>query len=1124
MPFVSRSLRTLALLGALAAPAAAQRSRPTPSARPTPTDSTRRQNANPLAALRWRNVGPFRGGRSVAVTGSYTDPRVFYFGAAAGGVWKTTNGGQSWKNISDFRVKGNAPEISSVGAITTSPSDPNVIWVGTGESGIREDVTYGTGVYRTTDGGETWEHLGLTETQQIGAVRVHPNDPDVAYVAAIGHAFGPTRERGVYRTRDGGRSWKQVLFVDDSTGAVDLAMDPANPRVLYAAMWRMQRFPWGMSSGGGKSGLWKSSDGGDTWTDISANPGLPNTALGRIGIAVSPVNPRRVYATVEAPDSAGQPRGGIFRSDDAGATWTRTSGDQRWQVRAWYYSTMTADPKNENTLYVNNLGTWRSVDAGRTWTRLPVPHGDTHLLWIDPKDPQRMIHANDGGATVSYDGGASWSSIYNQPTSQFYHVTTDDQFPYRIYGAQQDNTTVSIASRSDNGAITRQDWWPVAGGESAYIAVDPTDPNVTYGGGYMGEIWRHDRRTQASRNVSVGLDNYDGWAARDVPYRFAWTFPLFFSPHDPKTLYTAAQYLFRSTDEGNSWTKISPDLSRADPKTMGRSGGPIHGDMTGTEWYAMAFAVAESPLTKGVIWAGSDDGLIHVTRDDGKTWTNVTPPNLPPFTKMSIVEPSHHDAGTLYVAANRYQQDDFRPYLLKTADYGKTWTRIDAGIPTGSYTRAIREDPKKRGLLFAGTETGVFVSYDDGAHWAPLQLNLPRTPVRDLAIKGNDLIAATHGRAFWILDDISPLRSLGADGRPQGALMNQGATLLAPSTAIRFSAGRGRAGTENGENPFAGAYVDYWLAAKPTGPIKLEFLDAKGTVLRTFTSPDSSKPKRDSTAVALTAADSLKRFTAYDTTGQSSQRTRLEADSASYAPADSIASARAGLNRFVWNLRLPGVKELKDVVNDEGTPDGPMIVPGTYAVRLTVPGSADPSLRSGLTQTQNFTVIDDPRVGATAAELAATYDYAQRTVAKLNELVETVQRIESIQSQLDQRVSQTKGQPYADRIASAARPLRAKLEAVRAELADVHSQADQITLHYPVKLYNQMLNVNRMAQSFEKGPTTQAESVLRDMSGKIDAQIGRLHALEGADVTAFNRLLEELHVPGVTVREVKPIS
>ncbi len=1074
--------------------------------RPTATDTTSRLARSAFPNLRWRNIGPFRGGRSVAVAGSYVEPRTFYFGSANGGVWKTTNAGQSWTNITDFRVKGSAPEISSVGALAVAPNDPNVIYVGTGESGLREDLTYGTGVYRTTDGGETWSHLGLDDTQQIGAIRVHPTNPDIAYVAAIGHAFGANKSRGVYKTADGGKTWTQSLFVDDSTGAIDIALDQSNPRMLYAAMWHIRRTPWGMTSGGGHSGLYKSTDAGDTWTDISANPGLPNTALGRIGVAISPANPRRIYATVEAPDSAGVPRGGIYRSDDAGAHWQRTSGDQRWQVRAWYYSTITADPQDENTVYVNNLGTWRSSDGGKTWTRIQVPHGDTHLLWIDPKDPKRMMHANDGGGTISFDRGATWSTIMNQPTSQFYHVITDNQFPYRIYGAQQDNSSVSIASRSDGGSITRQDWYAPAGGESAYIAIDPANPDITYGGGYMGEIWRQDRKTQRERNVAVWLDNYDGYGAKDVPYRFAWTFPLFFSKHEPNTLYTAAQYLFKSTNGGNSWTKISPDLSRADPKTLERSGGPIHGDMTGTEWYAMAFAVAESPLMKGLIWAGSDDGLIHVTRDGGTTWQNVTPPGLPPFTKMSIVEPSHHDAGTVYVAANRYQQDDFKPYLLKTSDYGKTWTHIDAGIPTGAYTRVIREDPVRRGLLFAGTETGVYVSFDDGAHWQPLQLNLPRVSVRDLAIKDADLIAATHGRSFWIMDDISPLRQV------NDSIRSAPVHVFAPATAVRWQGGRGRSGVESGENPLPGVAVDYWLKGRPKGSVKLEFLDATGTVLRTFTSPDSSAPKVDSMKLAYSAADSLKRLTAYDTTGQSSMRKRIESDSAAYLPADSVVHARLGLNRFVWNLREPGVKELKDIINDEGTTEGPMIVPGSYTIRVT----ADGQVRS-----RPFTVVDDPRVGSTQAELAASYDIQKRAVARLNALVGEVERIEEMKSQITAASSRVKDNA---RVKSLAASLRARLEAIRGELADVHSQADQITLHYPVKLYNQMLNVNRMAQSFEQGPTSQGEAIYQDLSGKIEAQFDRVRALEAGDLSAFNALLKELGIPAVEIKPVKPIA
>jgi photosystem II stability/assembly factor-like uncharacterized protein len=1045
-----------------------------------------------------------------AVTGDYQNPRVFYFGGVNGGVWKTTNGGQSWRNISDFRVVGNAPEISSVGAIAVAPSDHNVIWVGAGESGLREDLTYGDGVYRSTDGGETWRHLGLRETQQVGAIRVHPTNPDIAWVAAMGHAFGPNPERGVYKTTDGGATWKRTLFVDDSTGAIDLSVDPTNPRVLFAAMWKFQRFPWGMNSGGGKSGLWKSTDGGETWTDISANPGLPTTALGRIGVSISPANPRRVYAVVEAPDSAGTIRGGIFRSDDAGATWTRVNNDQKWQVRAWYYSAITADPQDPNTVYTMNLSTWRSVDGGRTWTRIAVPHGDTHQLWIDPKDSQRMIHANDGGATVSFDAGQTWSSIYNQPTAQFYHVIADDQFPYRLYGAQQDNSTVSIASRSDDGRIGLTDWFPVAGCENAYIAPDPKNPDVTYGGCYMGELWRYDRRSNSNRNVAVWLDNYDGWAAKDVPNRFAWTYPIFFSPHDSTRLYISAQNVWTTTNEGQSWTKISPDLSRADPKTIERSGGPIHGDMTGTEWYAMVFALAESPLTKGLLWAGSDDGLVHVSRDGGKTWDDVTPKGLGPFTKMSIIEPSHFDAGTAYIAANRYQQDDFRPYLLKTTDYGKTWTRIDAGIPVGAYTRSIREDPKRRGLLFAGTETGVYVSFDDGARWQSLQLDLPRSSVRDLYIKGNDLLAATHGRAFWILDDISPLRQW------TDAVRAKALHVFAPSTAIRFAAGRARPDGLSGENPPSGAYIDYWLKSRPKGPVKLELLDARGTVLRTYTSPDSTSPKADSAAVALTASDSLARLTAYDTTGQSTQRKHIESDSASYFPADSVVQARSGLNRFVWNLRLPGIRPLKDVVNDEGTYEGAVVVPGTYSVRLTADGD---------TATQTFTVIDDPRIHAAPAELAATFELTKRTVDKTNELADEVRGIERMQQELDARIEQTKGQPAGARVAAAARPIRARLEAIRAELIEVHSQADQSTLHYPVRLYNQLLNVNRMVQSFDRAPTEQSTAVFGDLAGKVDAQLGRLRALETGDIAAFNRLLRELEVPAVMVKERKgPIS
>src|SRR6266566_3223259 len=720
-----------------------------------------------LRALHWRLVGPFRGGRAVAVAGDPSRPLVFYFGAVDGGVWKTANGGQTWNNVTDGRS-----DIASVGAIAVAPSDPNVIYVGAGEADWREDLTYGEGMWRSTDGGETWRHLGLADTRH------------------------------------------------------------------YAAMWKSQRLPWGFSAGGGKSGLWKSSDGGDTWTDITASRGLPPRPLGRIGIAVSPANPSRLWASVEGP--AADSSGGIFRSDDAGASWERVNADQKFMVRPWYFSSVAADPTDENTMYVLNLGTWRSVDGGKSFSRIRVPHGDCHILWIDPKDPRRMIEGNDGGATVSLDGGTTWSTVNNQPTAQFYHVATDDQFPYRLYGAQQDNSTVSIPSRSDDGAITLRDWYAVAGGESGYIAPQPGDPGIVFAGTYMGTLTRYDHRTRQARDVSVWLNNYDGYAAADVPYRFQWTFPIVFSPHDRNTLYVTAQKVFKTTDGGATWQAISPDLTAHDPATLGSVGGPITRDMTGTEWYGTIFSFAESPVKAGVLWAGSDDGLVHVSRDGGANWDDVTPKALGKFTRVSLIEPSHFDAGVAYLAANRYQQDDFAPYLFKTADYGKTWTKIVTGLAAAAYTRAIREDPVRRGMLFAGTETGIYVTFDDGGRWQLLQLNLPRSSVRDIAVHGSDLIVATHGRAFWVLDDISPLRQLSP------SLRGERVHLFAPEPAVRFLAVRSAGPTAAGENPLPGAAVTYWLQQKPTGDVALTFLDSAGTVIRTYSGKADSSARVDS--------------------------------------------------------------------------------------------------------------------------------------------------------------------------------------------------------------------------------------------------------------------------------------
>lgn len=1015
-------------------------------------------------ALRWRLVGPYRGGRVDAVVGDLHKPFLFYMGSVNGGVWRTVNGGISWENLTDGKS-----DISSVGAITVAPSDPNVIYVGTGESQLREDLTFGTGMYRSTDAGQSWQHLGLTEAQQITDIVVDPRDADRVYVSAIGHAFGPNAERGVFRTLDGGKSWKKVLFVDDSTGGNDLAIDPSNPRVLYASMYKFQRTPWSMLAGGGRSGLWKTVDGGDTWTEISKAPGIPRTPLGKIGIDVSRANPRRLYASIEAPDSTG----GFFRSDDAGESWERMNDDARMWVRNWYYSAVTADPKDENTVYVMNLTVLKSIDGGKSFTEMDVPHGDTHILWVDPADPKRLILGDDGGAAVSFDGGTTWSSQQNQPTSQFYHVTTDDQFPYRIYGAQQDNSAISIASRGDFGGIGVRDYFSVAGCENATIAVDPRDPNVTYGGCYLGMLSRYDHRTRQERDISVTEINWDGYAAKDVPERFQWTFPVLVSKHDPRTLYVTSQHVWRSRTEGASWERISPDLTHADPATLGHTGGPIHGEMTGAEWYATIYAFAESPVQAGVLWAGSDDGRVHVSRDNGASWQDVTPPGYGKFTRTAHIDASAHDAGTVYVAANRYQQDDFAPYLWKSADFGRTWTRITNGIPRTAYTRVVREDPRRRGLLYAGTEYGVWTSLDDGASWRPLQLNLPRVSVRDLRVQGNDLIAATHGRSFWAIDDLSPLRQL-AD-----SVMRKPVHLFQPATAILWAGGGGGNGT--GENPRSGVLVDYWLSSVPTAKVRLEFLDAGGMVLRRFASADSAS-----------ATDSM-----------------------SYQPADSLVRVRRGTNRFHWNLRSGNAPRIPNTVIDFGSTRGPWVPPGEYAVRMIV-GSD--------TLVQRFDVVADPRVTTTTADLQLQYAAARRVVDRIAQIVEQVKRVEDLKSQTSDRARRATDSSVTRMLRDSAEMVRTKLEAVRAELYEVGCHVDQCTLDMPTKLYNKFITLNMQVQSGAYAPTKQHGEIYDTLKGKLDVQLRELERIEREELARFNALLERHGLPPVHVGAPKPVA
>ena len=761
-----------------------------------------------LGALHWRNIGPNRGGRSLAAAGSARRPLEYYFGATGGGLWKTTDGGTTWQPVTDGQI-----HSSSVGAVAVSESNPNVVYIGMGETQLRGSIMQGDGVYRSTDSGKTWKHIGLADTQAISRIRIHPTNPDLVYVAAFGHPFGENQERGVFRSKDGGATWQKILYRGPKAGAVDLAMDPGNPQVLFAATWEAWRTPWMLSSGGPASGLFQSTDGGDTWTEITRNPGLPRGIVGKIGVTVSPADSKRIYALVEADD------GGMFRSDDGGATWTKVNEDRKLRQRAFYFSRIVADPKNRDTLYVGNVELYRSTDAGKTYSAMKAAHADHHNLWIAPDDPKRMIEANDGGASVTVNGGLTWTA-QQYPTAQIYHVAITKDDPFQACGAQQDNSSICVPG---DGGLDMKDlsgapgnhFYSVARAEAGYIATHPVDPNIFYSGDQAGMILRYDRRTGETRNVAVYPLFFSGMPAKDLPDRWQWTFPIVFSPVDPGVLYTSSQHLWRTSNEGQSWERISPDLTRADPSTLGDSGGPITKDQNGPEIYGTIFTIAPSRFDKNTIWTGSDDGLIQITRDGGKTWRNVTPPSMPKFGRVSLIEASPHKAGTAYAAIKRYQMDDLQPYIFRSDDYGQNWTKIVNGIPTADFVHAVREDIKRPGLLYAGTEHGVYASFDNGASWQSIAANLPETQVPDLAVTENDLVIATHGRSFYVLDDVAVLRQMTPE------IQSLQVYLMAPGDAVR---------------PKGRATVDYYLGQD--GDVKIEILDAGGKVVRAFSSKD----------------------------------------------------------------------------------------------------------------------------------------------------------------------------------------------------------------------------------------------------------------------------------------------
>jgi photosystem II stability/assembly factor-like uncharacterized protein len=1019
--------------------------------------------------LKFRSIGPAAGGRVCRALGLPGDPRVYYAATASGGVWKSTDAGIRWKPIFDDQP------CASIGSIAVATSNPNVVFVGTGEANIRGNVQRGAGIFKSTDAGKTWKHVWKQEGQ-IGAMIVHPGNPDVAFAAVLGHAFGPNLERGIFRTNDGGKTWKNVLAKNAETGASDVCFDPSNPSILFAGLWQTRRRPWELTSGGPGSGLYTSRDGGDTWKQL-AKKGLPEGIWGKVGVAVAPSDGRRVYALIEAD------KGGLFRSDDGGEKWTLINAGHFLRQRAWYYTTLTIDPKNPDVIWVPQVRLLKSIDGGKTFKKVAgAHHGDHHDIWIDPKNPRRIIDSNDGGVDVTVDGGESWFAP-RLPICQFYHVSADTRNPYHVMGNMQDLGSAAGPSNSLNsGGIAFGDWYAVGGGETGFAVPDPSDPDIVYSGEYGGYISRYSHRTRQARNVSIFPFNPSGHGAEDLRYRFQWTAPIAISPHDSKVIYHAANVLFKSSDAGQHWSPISPDLTRNDKSKQKWSGGPITGDNTGAEAYCTIFAIAESPKEKGLLWAGSDDGLVHLSRDGGKSWTDVTKnmTGMPEWGTVTCIEPSHFEGGTAYVVVDAHRLDVMKPFLFKTDDYGKSWSRLSDNLrPGDEYLFVVREDPKRKGLLYAGSERGVFFSLNDGAKWERLKLNLPTAAVVDLVVKNNDLVLGTSGRSLWIFDDLTPIR----DSTWRAA--EAAATILPVQPAIRWRMASPVYGMKDryaGSNPANGVSINYFLKTKPKGDVALEIRDAEGTLVNTL----SSKKVPDEVA-------------------------KDDPDAPADASKKTVLTKDAGMNRATWNLQYAGAAKIKNAKIDSGEPDfGPLALPGTYTLSLIVDGK---------TSAAKATVLPDPRVRAPEAALKEQLAMALKIRADISHLAAMVEQIRTIRAQIASRNQLLKDDPKARPLIPLGEELVKKLDALEAKLHNPKAEVfyDILAQKGGAQLYSQLGYLFETLKDSDGAPTQGLRSTYAGEKKKLSAYEAELRKLVTDDLGRLNTKAREMALPAVIV-------